>query len=525
MLEIFLDPTAWAGLVTLIVLELVLGIDNLVFIAILADKVHPSQRDRARIIGLALALFMRMALLASMSWLMSLTDPLFTVGDLAISLRDLILCAGGLFLMYKATSELHEHISPATHHASSDNQTFSPLAMVVAQIVVLDAVFSIDSVITAVGMVQQLEIMMVAVVIAVCIMMWASKPLTVFVSNHPTIVILCLSFLLMIGLSLVCEAVHIEIPKGYLYGAIVFSLLVELLQELRRRGTRADAPYSSRRARTTAAIMRMIGGNNLSVQASSNDGQAHSIPTEELFGASERRMVEGVLSLADKPIEAIITLRRDIETIDLHDPIAKQLSAIAKSQHSWLVVIEDGHSDEPLGVINTKRLLDPLIAAHPPADLRSWIEQPLVLLENVSVINALEHFRNSGNSIAFVVDEFGTLTGIATTNDILEEIAGKLPNKGEEEAPVVTQVNEQSFDVDASEDIHDINKELPHPLPIGRDYTTLAGLVLYCLETLPYIGAATSIDGWDIRVLDVERHRIKRVRLTLSEVGNGKPRI
>lgn len=521
MIELFLDPTAWAGLLTLIVLELVLGIDNLVFIAILADKVKPAERDRARILGLALALVMRLVLLACMSWLMSATRPLFTIGDISMSVRGLILLAGGLFLMYKATSELHEHISPESHHSSGEGHNYSPLFLVVAQIVVLDAVFSIDSVITAVGMVQQLEIMMVAVVIAVGIMMLCSKPLTIFVSNHPTVVILCLGFLLMIGLSLVCEAFGIEIPKGYLYGAIAFSLLIEALQELRRRGARTNAGYSSRRARTTAAIMRMIGGNNLSIQASQAD-QPHAgngsrdETSDEVFGEGERRMVEGVLSLADKPIEAIITVRRELETLDLADPIDKQLEAIAKGHHSWLVVIEDGHTDEPVGVINSKRLLDPLIASNPPTDLRQWIEQPLVLLETVSVINAVEHFRNAGKNLAFVVDEFGTLTGIATTNDILEEIAGKLPEQGEVEAPIVTEIKDGCFDVDASEDVHDINKELPYPLPMGRDYTTLAGLVLDCLESLPYIGAVTSVDGWDIQVLDVERHRIKRVRLTLT---------
>lgn len=525
MFEWLMDPTVWAGLLTLILLELVLGIDNLVFIAILADKLPPEQRDRARVIGLSLALLMRLGLLASISWLMGMTQPLFSIADLEVSVRDLILIVGGLFLIYKATSELHEHISPASHRASGKSVVYSSFGVVVMQIVVLDAVFSIDSVITAVGMVQHIEVMMIAVVIAVVVMLIASKPLTVFVSKHPTVILLCLGFLLMIGFSLVCEGLGIHIPKGYLYGAIVFSLLIEMLQELRRRSSKSDQSWrGGRRARTTEAVMRLIGGSDLSVHTNSafNSQPEHASRGDEpvaLFDANERRMVMGVLSLADKPIEAIITLRRELETLDVLDPIEQQLETLANSRHSWLVAIEDGHTDEPLGVISKKRLLAPLLAGEKPDDLREMIEQPLVLLENVSVIDAVEHFRASGKSFAFVVDEFGTLTGIATTTDILEEIAGELPEPGEATTPAVTEVSPDCYDVDASEDIHDINQYLPVPLPTGRDYTTLAGLVLDRLESLPYIGAVTSVEGWRLEVSDVERHRIKRVRLVREEAN------
>jgi len=523
MLEWITDPTLWAGLVTLILLELVLGIDNLVFVAILVDKVEPQKRDRARVIGILLALVMRIALLGCLSWLMGLSEPLFTLFGTGFSIRNLVLLAGGFFLIYKATSELHEHISPASHNSTSSS-SHSALWVVITQIVVLDAVFSIDSVITAVGMVNHMGVMVAAVIIAVLLMLIASKPLTLFINRNPTIVMLCLGFLLMIGFSLVCEGLKFEIPKGYLYGAIVFSILIELLQELRRRGQKNLSAYGSRRARTTAAVMRMIGGSTLEFQ--SPDGQENkgkdrtsdSSPSEEqIFQENERRMVQGVLSLADKPIEAIITLRRELETIDVTAPIEAQLNAVVNSQHSWLVVIEDGHSDEPLGVINKKRLLDPLLKGQRPSNLRSWIEQPLVLLENVSVVNAVEHFRNSGKNFAFVVDEFGTLNGIATTTDILEEIAGKLPDPGETEIPVVTQVSTHVFDVDASEDVHDLNNQLPCPLPTGKDYTTLAGLVLDRLESLPYVGVSLNVEGWKLEVSEIERHRIKRVRMTREE--------
>lgn len=218
-MEWIADPSIWAGLVTLVVIELVLGIDNLVFIAILAEKLPPAQRDRARITGLMLAMVMRLLLLASISWLVTLTKPLIVFHDFSFSARDLIMLFGGLFLLFKATVELNERLEGK----DSDNPTQRKGAKfwaVVAQIVVLDAIFSLDSVITAVGMVDHLAVMMAAVVIAISLMLMASKALTRFVNSHPTIVILCLSFLLMIGFSLIAEGFSFIIPKGYLYAPL-----------------------------------------------------------------------------------------------------------------------------------------------------------------------------------------------------------------------------------------------------------------------------------------------------------------
>ena len=185
-MDALLNPEIWIALATLTALELVLGIDNLVFIAILADKLPPEQRDRARLIGLSLALIMRLGLLASISWLVTLTQPLFEVFDKSFSGRDLIMLFGGVFLLFKATMELHERLEGRTHQPSGGRRTYALFWPVVAQIVVLDAVFSLDAVITAVGMVEHLEVMMIAVIISIGLMIVASKPLTRFVNAHRT---------------------------------------------------------------------------------------------------------------------------------------------------------------------------------------------------------------------------------------------------------------------------------------------------------------------------------------------------
>jgi predicted tellurium resistance membrane protein TerC len=221
------DPQAWVAFLTLLALEIVLGIDNIIFISILAGKLPAEQQARARYIGLGLALILRVVLLFSLSWVIGLTAPLFTVLGQEISGRDLILILGGLFLLGKATFEIHESLEGEEGHASA--KVKANFTSVLIQIILLDAVFSLDSVITAVGMVNQIGIMIAAVVVAIGIMMLFAAPVSGFVHKHPTIKMLALSFLLLIGLTLIVEGFDVHIPKGYIYFAMGFSVFVEFL--------------------------------------------------------------------------------------------------------------------------------------------------------------------------------------------------------------------------------------------------------------------------------------------------------
>jgi predicted tellurium resistance membrane protein TerC len=226
-MEFLGSPELWVAFATLLLLEVVLGIDNVVFISILAGRLPEHQQARARTIGLSLALVTRLLLLASLSWVIGLTAPLFTVFGQEISGRDLILLLGGLFLLGKATYEIHEHLEGAEHGRSA--RATSSFAAVIVQILILDIVFSLDSVITAVGMVDQLFIMVAAVVVAMVIMLVSAGTVSRFVNTHPTVKMLALSFLLLIGASLIAEGFDQHIPKGYVYGPIAFSIFVEFL--------------------------------------------------------------------------------------------------------------------------------------------------------------------------------------------------------------------------------------------------------------------------------------------------------
>jgi predicted tellurium resistance membrane protein TerC len=233
------DPQVWASLVTLTALEIVLGIDNLVFIAIVAGRLPPERQNAARQVGLSLALITRLALLASITWIIGLTQPVLEIFGQPVSWRDIVLIAGGLFLLYKGTKEIHQRLEGERQEKATSART--SFAGVIVQIMVLDVVFSLDSVITAVGMANTLWVMATAIIIAVVIMLVASRPLAEFVERHPTVKMLALSFLLLIGMTLIADGAGFHVPKGYIYAAIAFSVAVEALNQLsaRRRRSRA----------------------------------------------------------------------------------------------------------------------------------------------------------------------------------------------------------------------------------------------------------------------------------------------
>ena len=264
IIPLFSDPAAWAALVTLVVMEVVLGIDNLVFISILSNKLPPEQRQRTRRIGIGLALIMRLALLMTIGWIVGLTAPVFDLGligpagehgepafETAFSWRDLILIAGGLFLVWKATKEIHHTVdpTPSTDLLEKDKKdvVINNMGAAIFQIILLDLVFSIDSILTAVGMTDHIPIMVVAVVAAVTVMLLAADPLANFIEKNPTVVMLALGFLLMIGAVLIADGFGVHVPKGYIYAAMAFSALVEALNMWGRTGAAKKAAAEAAR--------------------------------------------------------------------------------------------------------------------------------------------------------------------------------------------------------------------------------------------------------------------------------------
>lgn len=421
-MEWIADPTAWLGLGTLVLLEIVLGVDNLIFIAILTERLPERERNKARVIGLSLALLSRLALLAGISWLQSLTAALFTIQDHAFSMRDLILIGGGLFLLFKGTTELHGRLEGASQELQ-ERSAQAAFWQVIVQIVLLDVVFSLDSVITAVGMVNELPLMMAAVIIAVIMMVLAARPLMDFVSAHVTVVILCLSFLLMIGFSLVLDGFGFHIPKGYLYAAIAFSVAVEALNQIARRNLTRSAASGNLRARAADVILGILGGRSAKAPTTEDIAPllaAHG--TEGIFAPEEQAMMRRVLGLSERTVGSLMTGRADIVWLDIDGASGELQRTILETGHAVYPVYR-GRPDNLVGVARAPDLVNSLVNKG-RIDMGSIETRPLRVPETMSALGVISLLRSAPVQMAIVTDASGAIRGVATATDMLEAIVG-----------------------------------------------------------------------------------------------------
>ncbi|NYT25487.1 TerC family protein [Alcaligenaceae bacterium] len=520
-MELLLDPSVWVGLLTLVILEIVLGIDNLIFIAILADKLPPNQRDKARVLGLSLALIMRLALLSAISWMFHLTTPLFHVGDMGFSGRDLILILGGFFLVFKGTMEMHERVE-GKRHAVLQSPAYASFGIIVTQIVVLDAVFSLDAVITAVGMVDHLEVMMAAVIIAIGVMLVASKPLTRFVNAHPTVVILCLGFLLMIGFSLVAEGFGFKVPKGYLYAAIGFSVIIEFLNQLARRNLvlmRSDRPM---RERTAEAVMRMLGKRSGAAPESPDGGMAPADPIP--FADEERHMVSGVLRLAERSVHSVMTPRTDISWINVDDDPKTVRDKINRTPHGFYPVCR-GSLDEIIGIGRAKDLITDLIVDGNVNQQR--LRPPIIVHEAVRMLDLINTLKSARGQLVIVINEFGTVEGLVTPIDVFEAIAGDFPD--EDETPDIIVKAENQWIVEGGTDLHHFEQTLDVEglSQDTDDFSTVAGFLLQQLGKLPGVGETFTLrhSPWELhfRIIELDGRRIAKVFVERSPASEEQP--
>ncbi|MFP6842821.1 MAG: TerC family protein [Acinetobacter sp.] len=503
-MEFLLDPGIWVGLLTLIVLEIVLGIDNLVFIAILAEKLPPEQRDKARVIGLSLALIMRLGLLFAISWLVTLTKPLIILFDWTFSGRDLILLFGGLFLVYKAVTELHEKIEGKPEVKVSTNIVYASFAAVVAQIVVLDAVFSLDSVITAIGMVDNIYVMMVAMIVAMAVMLLASKSLTAFVNRHPTVVILCLSFLLLIGISLIAEGFGFHIPKGYIYSGIGVAIAIEAFNQFGQRNVAKHESKIPLRHRTADSILKLMGGKMETVTDSGQHFEA-----QEAFADEERYMIGGVLTLAERSVASIMTPRSQISWVDINDTLEQIREQVLSVPHSLFPVCR-GSLDKVLGVVRAKELLDVL---DNDEELKALIKRhrAIYIFQKMKVIDAINTLRTSKGSLVLVSDEFGNVQGLISPLDVFEAIAGEFPD-ADEQLDLV-KIDEHTWKASGMLDVYQLELELGMMDLVEEDagYISVAGLILDKTNGEVKLGTQLQYQGVDFEVTELDGNRIKSV--------------
>lgn len=513
MIELLSDPSIWLGFLTLVTLEMVLGIDNLVFIAILANKLPPHQRNKARNIGLSLALVMRLGLLFIMSWLVTLTEPVVEYGAFALSVRDLILVVGGVFLLFKATLELHERLE-GKPESNSKSKVYAGFVAVVAQIVILDAVFSFDAVITAVGMVERLEVMMAAVIVAMFVMIMASKALTDFVGRHPTVVILCLSFLLMIGFSLIVEGLGYHVPKGYLYAAIGFSILIEAFNQFIQRNRSKYEAQIPLRDRAADSILMLMGGTaqeNTNNEMSVND---RSLAAALPFAQEERYMISGVLALGERQVQTIMTPRSEVSWVDITGSLASIRHQVLSTPHSLLPVCEK-RLDKILGVIRAKDILAAL--EDDPSDVHAALEplftkqQPVFVSDTIDNLRLINLLKNAKGNLAVVIDEYGQLAGLVTPLDLFEAIAGEFPDEDE----TLEIVNKQDHWVaEGTVSLNQLRLELQESnLLDDVEQLTIGGYINSQLKGAAQVNDQISADDYIFTVLETLSSRILLVKI------------
>lgn len=506
--------STWIGLLTLIILEIVLGIDNLVFVSILSNKVNPILKDNTRIIGLSLAIITRIIMLIVMSYINTLTKTLFTIDKFNISGKDILMILGGFFLIYKATNELHEKLDNKTYYSETDYFTtkFSNMWVVILQILLLDAIFSIDSVITAIHVVNNIEIAIIAIILSMSVMILSSKPLSKFINENHTIVILCLGYLLMIGLSLICSGFHFNIPKGYLYTTICFSILIEIFNQIHTRN-RNISIYSGKswRKRASESILGFMGiRENFILKSSFNKDHTD----EEIFAENEKNMIRNVLSLAEKPIISIMTPRKEIEKLDISLNNIQQKEKLINTLYSRLIVVDESGIDEPLGYISKKDLLNDFIEDN-NLDIKSNIKQPLILPETISALNTIEQFRKTGYHMALVVNEFGEVVGLITMKNLMETIIGEFPESYElSQEPSIKENSDNSFTIDGSLEYEELAKRIPLPnLKEKYDFYTINGLLLEEFEHIPKTSEFVDYYGWRFIVEKMNNQKIEKVRV------------
>jgi len=508
----------WAGLLTLIVLEVILGIDNLIFVAILSEKLPSYQRDKARLIGLSFALLIRLGLLSLISWITTLTNPIINNRYFNLSGRDFILLIGGIFLLFKAIIELHERLENK-ENVTINNKNYASFWIVVAQIIILDAIFSLDSIITAAGIVNKLFIMMIAVTIAMILMLLASKMLTEFIKLHSTVIVLCLSFLLMIGFSLIAEAIGFSIPKGYLYVAISFSIVIELFNQIARRNFIKHQSQIPMRQRVAETIFRLatrekyplLRKNELSHE---NDTMSIHREEHEEFKDEEKYMINSVLTLSGRSIRSIMTPRREISWVDVNRKTVDIQKQLLKSPHSLFPVCK-GELDEIIGIVRAKELL---VALDKNLNINEFSSKipPIIIPDTLDPINLMGVLRKAKGNFVIVTNEFGVVQGLITPLDVLEAIAGEFPDA--DETPDIILEND-GWLVKGGTDLHSLEQLLNtnNLSKNSKKYASLAGLLIAQKGQLPIPGEKITIPPLNFYIVEATEYHIDLVKVTKNE--------
>ena len=505
-MDFFSDPALWAGLIILICIEVVLSLDNLALVDVLAEKLPEDQRGRARTLGMLLALGVRVGLLWVIWQVLTVDAPVFTLAGFVFSPRSILLLGGGVFLIAKATRGLHDRLEGGSpmEDTASDNTGFWYIA---AQIAALDAIFSLDGVAVALGLMDSLGLMILAVVAAMPMAILLTRKRPHFRLRHSTIQILCLDYLMIVGLVLVADAAGLHIPKGYVYAAIGFSMLVEAGRQIldRRRDLRLG--QRSLRLRTAGTVLRLLGSSTTFRKQPGSEISADSAGMAD--GA--RDMLYGVLTLGERHIRSIMTPRPEITWVDIEDTPTEIRNEVRQSPHS-VYPVRSSNTDEVLGVVYGKDIMAVLPEAG-DFDLNDILRPPVFVQDSVGILRLMEVLRATRAKIVLITEEYGSVVGLVTPLDILEVIAGEFPEVDED--PDFIPDGENCWKVDGGTDLHRLELLLDTDIlrENAGDYVTLGGYLMHNLGRLPQSGDTLEEGDLYFEVLEATDRKVDLVRV------------
>lgn len=509
-----MDPSAWVGLGVLVLLELALGIDNLLFISLLAGRLPHNRRKKAFRMGMGLALLQRFVLLSVMAWLVGLREPLFTLLGKDFAVRDIILVAGGVFLLFKGSQELHEKLEENGGNRTENAEGGAGFWTVVVQIVALDAFFSFDSVLTAVGMASDVTMMMAAVAVAMAIMLRAAAFLSVFVERYPSIIVMCLGFMMMVGGSLILDGLGVPIPRGYLYAAVLFSLFVESFRQLMVRRRRSQSVRKGSRRALVEAVSRLLSLGELNSGEAQLEMAALAADAGEagFCARKERELVARILSFGGLSVRTLMTPWRNADKIAA-SASWEEVKNLAERSSQTCIPVYDESSEDILGAVFLQDMLKQQKSGS--AVCAADLARPVpVVLEQTRVTDMWGLLADASEPLAVVLDEYGRPAGILTAEHVVRCLAGGAEKRVKKEAP-----SGEEFVLSGSMPLPEAMAALQLETSEVFRSETLAGMVLEILGRIPHEGESFSWGGWGWKILGMDGLRIASLGLQRDEAS------
>ncbi|VFP81125.1 UPF0053 inner membrane protein YoaE [Buchnera aphidicola (Cinara kochiana kochiana)] len=521
----FLDPSAWAGLFTLIFLEIILSVDNIIFIAILSKKLPYNQRNQARYTGLILALFMRFGLLIIASRLINLTKPIIVSKFFVFSIKEILLLIGGIFLFFKSIFELINNIKNIDSK-SKTNKTTQNFWYIVFQIVILDAIFSIDSIMIAVGMINNLLIMISAVTISTILMIFLSQLFIKFINSQKNIIILCLSLLLMISLHLITESLGLYIPKEYLYTAIIFSLFVELMNQIRIRNITIQQSKKPFRKKISHAIFKIIK----ETIPNNQNKEKNLIPSKYIKNNSklylkntsyskemqnkEINIITNALKLSNYSINDIMIPKKDIVWIDITKDYENIKNTVANTSYSTLPICQN-KLNEIIGVVPTKKLIKII---NNNEDIHNFAIQypPIIILDILNIINVLHLLRYSQHNMIIISNESGIIQGIIKPVDVFKKIVGKFLDSSYKPEVII---NKDNWIVQGTTHLNNLRKILNIDfISSNNSCNSIADFLINKHKKIPVTGTILYYKYYYFHILKSSSYQILLIKITKHKI-------